>query len=160
MPTLGRTSRQFFFVIGVALLTACRTPPPPPLAEGGVERSGQVAYRGATTLVAEFVLRQSGGDDFDLELFKGVGAPLFTVRVVHGEVWADGAMRGRSWHGHEDRVPEALTGWVGLADVFARLPATDTPGWKIEATRTGAGECQRLRAACESSGETFDFRFD
>jgi hypothetical protein len=56
-------------------------------------------------------------------------------------------------------MPGALTGWVGLAEVFARLPATDVSGWKIEAKRSGAGDLQQLVAVHESSGETFDFRF-
>jgi len=143
------------------MLAACRTVPPPPVAAGGVVRSGQVEYQGAKSFVAEFVLRQDGPDDFDLELFKGLGSPLLTVRAVRGEVWASGAMGGRSWHGTAGGwMPGALVGWAGLADVFARLPATDVPGWKIEAKRNGAGELQQLRATCESSGETFDFRFE
>jgi len=146
---------------GVAVLAACRTVPPPPTAEGGVVRSGQMEYQGAESLVAEFVLRQGRAEDFDLELFKGVGPPLFTVRVVRGEVWAGGALAGRGWHGRTASrwMPGALAGWVGLADVFARLPATDATGWRIEAKRDGAGELQQLVAVRESSGETFDFRF-
>jgi hypothetical protein len=143
----------------LAVFAACRTVPPPPIAEGGVVRSGQMAYHGGKSLVAEFELRQ-GASDFDLELYKGVGTPLFTVRVVRGEVWAGGAMAGRSWHGKTDGwMPGALAGWVGLAEVFARLPATDVPGWKIEAKRSDAGELLQLVAVHESSGETFDFRF-
>jgi hypothetical protein len=145
---------------GVALLAACRTVPPPPMAEGGVVRSGQVAYQGEKSFVVEFELRQGSPDDFDLELYKGVGTPLFTVRVVRGEVWAGGAMAGRSWHGQAGGwMPGALAGWVGLAEVFARLPATDIPGWKIEVKRSAAGELQQLVATHESSGEMFDFRF-
>jgi hypothetical protein len=146
---------------GLAVLAACRTVPPPPVAEGGVVRSGQVAYHGEKSFVAEFVLRQGSAEDFDLELFKGVGTPLFTVRVVRGEVWAGGAMAGRSWHGKAGRwMPGALAGWAGLADVFARLPATDVPGWTIDLKRSGAGELQQLMAVRESSDETFDFRFE
>jgi hypothetical protein len=83
------------------------------------------------------------------------------VRVVRGEVWAGGAMAGRSWHGRTAGgwMPGALAGWVGLAEVFARLPATDVPGWKVTVKRDGAGELQQLVAVRESSGETFDFRF-
>jgi hypothetical protein len=131
------------------------------MAEGGVVRSGQVAYQGEKSFVAEFELRQGSAEDFDLELYKGVGTPLFMVRVVRGEVWAGGAMAGRSWHGKAGGwMPGALAGWVGLADVFARLPATDVPGWKIEVKRSDAGELQQLVAVHESSGETFDFRFE
>ncbi len=145
----------------LAVLAACRTVPPPPMAEGGVVRSGQVEYRGAKSFVAEFVLRQGSAEDFDLELFKGVGSPLFTVRVVRGEVWAGGALAGRSWHGRTASgwMPGALAGWVGLAKVFARLPTADVAGWKIEAKRDGAGDLQQLVAVWESSGEVFDFRF-
>ncbi|HXB02336.1 MAG TPA: hypothetical protein VNV15_05915 [Opitutaceae bacterium] len=143
----------------LVVFAACRTVPPPPMVEGGVVRSGQMAYHGAKSLVAEFELRQDA-EDFDLELYKGVGTPLFTVRVVRGEVWAGGAMAARSWHGKTGGwMPGALAGWVGLAEVFARLPATDVPGWKIEVKRSGAGELLQLVAVHESSGETFDFRF-
>jgi hypothetical protein len=147
---------------GLAMMAACRTVPPPPMAEGGVVRSGQVEYQGAKSFVAEFVLRQGNAEDFDLELFKGVGPPLFTVRVVRGEAWAGGALAGRVWHGRAASgwMPAALAGWVGLADVFARLPAADVTGWKIEARRDGAGELQQLVAVRESSGEEFDFRFE
>jgi hypothetical protein len=119
-----------------------------------------VAYQGGKSFVAEFELRQGSAEDFDLELYKGVGTPLFTVRVVRGEVWAGGAMAGRSWHGKTGGwMPGALAGWAGLAEVFARLPATDVPGWKIAVKRSSTGELQRLVAVHESSGETFDFRF-
>jgi hypothetical protein len=151
--------RSLFALAGLAALAACRTVPPP-MAEGGVVRSGQVAYQGEKSFVAEFELRQGSAEDFDLELYKGVGTPLFTVRVVRGEVWAGGAMAGRSWHGKVGGwMPGALAGWVGLAEVFERLPATDVPGWKIEVKRSDAGELQQLVAVHESSGETFDFRF-
>jgi hypothetical protein len=166
MITVRRISWRSFrlgalpVLAGLAVLAACRTVPPP-MAGGGLVRSGQVAYQGEKSFVAEFMLRQDGAEDFDLELYKGMGTPLFTVRVVRGEVWAGGAMAGRSWHGHTGSawMPVALAGWVGLADVFARLPVTDVRGWKIELKRSGGGELQQLVAARESSGETFDFRF-
>ncbi|MGA3006524.1 MAG: hypothetical protein ABSE59_01405 [Opitutaceae bacterium] len=107
------------------------------------------------------MLRQSGAEDFNLELFKGTGVPLLTVRVVRGEVWVNGALGGRSWHGTAAGwVPDALAGWVGLADVFGRWPATDVPGWKIVAKRDGSGELRQLWAVRQSSGESFDFRFE
>jgi len=154
--------RNLLALAGVAVFAACRTVPPPPVAAGGVVRSGQMAYHGEKSFVAEFVLRQAGGDDFDLELFKGVGTPLFTVRVVRGEVWAGGALAGRGWHGSNSSVwlPGALAGWVGLAEVFARLPATDVAGWKIEVKRNDMGELQQLVAVRERPGETFDFHFE
>ena len=161
--TTARRHGGIVFLLVLELLTVagCHTVPPPPMAEGGVMHSGQVAYQGATGFVAEFVLRQGSADDFDLELFKGVGSPLLTVRVVRGETWAGGALAGRGWHGTAGGwTPGALAGWAGLADVFGRLPATDTPGWKIDAQRNAAGELQRLVAVRESSGESFDFRFE
>jgi hypothetical protein len=156
----GKSWNVFFVMAAFTVLAACRTVPPPPVAEGGVVRSGQVAYQGEKSFVAEFVLRQGSTEDFDLELYKGIGTPLFTVRVVRGEVWAGGAMAGRNWHGKAGGwMPGALAGWAGLAEVFARLPATDVPGWKIEVKRNGSGELQKLVVIRESSGETFDFRF-
>lgn len=139
-------------------LAACRTVPQPPLPTAGLTRSGQMSYQGEKRFIAEFVLRQNR-DDFDLELFKNMGAPLLTVRVVGARAWVGGALAGHGWSGQRDGwIPKAAAGWVGLADVFARLPAA-APGWRIEPTKE-FGKLRRVVAIYEASGETFDFRFE
>jgi hypothetical protein len=133
------------------LLTACKTMPPLPELAGGKVRTGQVHYSSpGRSFVGEFWLRESPGN-FQLEITKGPGIPLMSVREIAGKA-ARFEGGGRSWQGAPDRAPQQLQSWFSLDEALAGH--SGGAAWTVK--KTGG----QTVVTFPGTGEWFVFHFN
>lgn len=141
---------------GALLLLAagCATKPFPEQNASARPLTGQVYYVGPKrSFVGEFTARVSA-TDFQLDVSKGPGLSLFSVRESGGTLARVEAPGGRHWQGNPRRfTPGPVRGWVALGDVLAgRTPA----GARVSGTAAPGG---KLTAEFPESRERFVFQF-
>jgi hypothetical protein len=139
------------FILAALLLTACQTMPPLPELAAGAVRTGQVRYSSpGRSFIGEFWLRESRGS-FQLEITKGPGIRLISVREVGGKA-ARVEGGGRSWQGTPDRAPRQLQSWLSLDDALAGRDGRGA--WTVKQDRG------QTKVTFAGTGERFEFHFN
>jgi len=110
----------------LSVLSGCQTAHQFAVPDGSWETHiGQLKYSDAQrTLIGDVVVRQRGGQDFQLEFQKTGGIPLLTLREDATTARAEGLFARGSWQGAPSAAPKHLRNWVALREVFAQ-PAID-----------------------------------
>jgi hypothetical protein len=114
-------------------------------------RAGQLLYAAPNrTLIGDVVVRYSDAGDFELNLSKGPGVTLLSLRQDATFAEVKGAMARGGWSGPIDRAPKQLRAWLELRDKIIAALATARP------SRGGQG---RHVIRHVSSAETFVLHF-
>lgn len=154
MNRLLRTS-LFCLALAAAFLAAgCATRPFPTLSANAKPLTGQMFYSSPKrSFVGEFTARVSP-TDFQLDVSKGFGVSLLSVRESGGTLARVEAPGGRSWQGNPRRfTPGPVRSWLALGDVLAgRTP----PGARVSGSPAPG---QKLTAEFPATGERFVFQF-
>ncbi|HEY6111749.1 MAG TPA: hypothetical protein VIV62_04485 [Chthoniobacterales bacterium] len=80
-------------------------------------RAGQLLYAAPNrTVIGDVVVRYSDAGDIELNLFKGPGVTLLSLREDTSFAEVSGPMARGGWSGRIDRAPKQLRGWLELRD--------------------------------------------
>jgi hypothetical protein len=86
-------------------------------------KSGQFMYRTPdTTLIGEALVRFSNTGDFELNVSKGPGITLLSLRQDAAFAELKGGLARQGWSGPVAQAPPQLRSWLGLRDQFLHAP--------------------------------------
>jgi hypothetical protein len=150
-----------FLAAGFAFaLAACQTVSQnfPPIAHATPFR-GQLLYSGPQRrFVGEFAAEVSP-DAFQLDVTKGPGLPLISVRKSLPRQLARFEGGGHAWQGGLKSAPKPLRSWLALHNAFAaRIPGAGTPP-AVEAPFTASQRNGDLAVDFPQTNEHFVFHF-